>query len=147
VRRTAAAADTQLTHCVSLNARSLNNKLLELHRLLADRPSVVSITETWLNSDNLLTDSGNYSIYRRDRLDRRGAGVCMLIDNDVFQSANVHIPCKYDCLEIIAVDLLNVHFTCRFINVFVRLLLIPIMRGYNIVNCYLNVLNFYVALI
>ena len=118
---TAAAADTHLTHCVSFNARSLNNKLLELHRLLADRPSVVSITETWLKPDtpdNLLTDSGNYSVYRRDRLDRRGGGVCMLVDNNVFQSANVQIPCKYDSLEIIAVDLLNVHFTCRFITVY-----------------------------
>ena len=37
---------------------------------------------------------------------------------NAFQSATVHIPTKYDNVELIAVDLLCGNFTCRFVTVY-----------------------------
>ena len=42
----------------------------------------------------------------------------MLVDSNAFQSATVHIPTKYDNVELIAVDLLCGNFTCRFVTVY-----------------------------
>ena len=89
--------------------------------MLADGPAVVAVTETWLTDNtpsNLLTDCHNYTVHRKDRLDRRGGGVCILVNNDIFQSSLVQIPIKYNCIEIVAVDIMMNGFTCRFVNVY-----------------------------
>jgi hypothetical protein len=84
--------------CTLLNARSLRNKLPDLHALLAcNRPSIVFITESWLDSnvtDGTVDPSGTYAVYRHDRLFRVGGGVLALVSNQ-FHSYQVHIPRCY----------------------------------------------------
>ena len=109
-------------HCICLNARSICNKLRELHQLISDdNLAVVGITETWLNSsipDNLITDCYNYSVYRKDRDDRPGGGVCILVNNNILHSIPVAIPTQYSHIEICAVDVLNLQSKCRIIVVY-----------------------------
>ena len=71
-----------------LNARSLKtvnsrcNKLVELQNLADDTDSdVIAITESWLNdtvSDSEILNS-NYTLYRRDRADKRGGGIVLAV--------------------------------------------------------------------
>ena len=93
------------------------NKLTELHQLLSTGPAIVVITETWLDpsiTDNVLVDCHNYSVYRKDRKDGYG-GVCILVNNHVFHGVSIALPDKYDDLEIVSVDLLNLQCKCRII--------------------------------
>ena len=110
-----------LASCVLLNARSIKNKLTELHNLLStSQPAVVIITETWLSSstsDNLLIDGSNYSVYRKDRADGYG-GVCVLINNNCFHSIAVKLPDKFNTLDVVSVDLVDTCFKCRLIAVY-----------------------------
>ena len=41
-----------------------------------------------------------------------------MINNDVFQSCAVSIPSNYDCVEIVAIDILNSDFNCRIVNAY-----------------------------
>ena len=76
-----------------LNARSLKsvnskrNKLIQFHTAVAlKKPSIICITETWLTPDiqnlEILSDS-EYSVYRKDRPQRRGGGVLTAIHNSI----------------------------------------------------------------
>ena len=72
-------------NCLYTNARSIVNKLDELHLYLSEeKPDIVGITETWLNSsiDNSELNVDGYTIFRRDRdsnSKQRGGGVLLLI--------------------------------------------------------------------
>ena len=85
------------------------NKLSEFNLFLdCHNPDVIALTETWL-SDNvpnsLITCSKLYSIYRHDRVSKRGGGVCLIIkENSKMCIQPVSLPSKFDCLEILAVD-------------------------------------------
>ena len=63
------------------NARSLKNKLSDLHHLLySQSPDIIFVTETWLYDefpDSLLDPEGYYYIERRDRTNSRGGGVAI----------------------------------------------------------------------
>lgn len=64
-----------------LNARSLLLKLDELRALpvLPVNPvDMVVVTETWFNYsiDDCLVSINGYNLFRKDRLSRRGGGVC-----------------------------------------------------------------------
>ena len=72
---------TELTVCYT-NARSLLNKRTELgHRIDAENPEVIIITETWLTPD--VTDNEvnfpSYTVHRADRLGRKGGGVAIYL--------------------------------------------------------------------
>lgn len=106
---------------MTFNARSICNKLFELHQLLSSNLAIICITETWLTSsinDSLLIDQYNYSVYRKDRSNRHGGGVCILINNAIFHSCIAHLPSAYSHLELIAVNILNLPFKCRLIVVY-----------------------------
>lgn len=68
------------------NARSLISKLNALHSYISlYHPSVISITESWLNSSvpsSFVCPSG-YNIYRQDRLHGRGGGVLILVQKEI----------------------------------------------------------------
>ena len=94
-----------------INARSLSNKLLELHYTLTEsRPDILCITETWLRSsmpDSLLTGNTNYSIVRLDRQSHTaGGGVCIMFNNLSVKAVPVRIPDKKSHLELVAIDIL-----------------------------------------
>ena len=90
------------------NARSICNKLPELHNLLYhESRHVILITETWLNDNiphGLIDPDGKFHIFRRDRKERRGGGVCVLIRRD--QNAyNVPVSDSYPDAELLCVDI------------------------------------------
>ena len=98
--------------CVSFNARSIVNKVPELHNLLSvSSPGLVCITESWLNSgitDSILCDCFKYSIFRKDRISvNYGGGVCLLVNNDLFKTHQVCIPDRFSHLEMIVIDVCN----------------------------------------
>ena len=70
---------------MSLNARSICNKLNEFHDLVKMKNvDVVAVTETWLQRilDTEILDS-NYIIFRHDRPQlQRGGGVMICVKSD-----------------------------------------------------------------
>ena len=75
-----------ILRCMSLNARSICNKLNEFHDLvIMKKVDVVAVTETWLHQGILDTDilDSNYIIFRRDRpQQQRGGGVLICVKSD-----------------------------------------------------------------
>ena len=69
-----------------LNIQSINNKFDQLkHFLYSHQIDIMSLNETFLNSNKQLFIE-DYNIIRRDRLDRRGGGVCLLIHNSILHT-------------------------------------------------------------
>ena len=72
-----------ILRCMSLNARSICNKLNEFHDLVKMRKvDVVAVTETWLHQGILDTEilDSNYVILRRDKPQpQRGGGVMLCV--------------------------------------------------------------------
>ena len=73
------------------NTNRLLNKLDELS-ILCDslQPSVIAITETWLNDEitdcciSISTNNGfHYTVYRHDRTERQGGGVLFYVRSDI----------------------------------------------------------------
>ena len=69
---------------ILFNARSLKNKLPDLHQLnySCDVSRLTFISETWLNSsvtNSMLDPRQQFEIYRCDRQVRTGGGVCAMI--------------------------------------------------------------------
>lgn len=88
--------------CISINARSVVNKLRELELLLDnEKPHILGITETWLNSsiaDNELCFQG-YTLLRKDREageKTRGGGVLFYIRTEL----NPVIVTEFNCNKV-----------------------------------------------
>ena len=71
-----------------MNARSLKtvnrscNILVQLQNLVDNSDSnVIPITETWLNENVSNCENENYTVYRRDRCNKRGWGILLAIKN------------------------------------------------------------------
>lgn len=74
------------------------------------RPSFILIAETFLNKNipDSLINLPNYTLYRCDRTERMGGGVCIYIMNDIATSYNVSIdPFTCTSHEIIIMDISN----------------------------------------
>ena len=116
-----AAMQHKFINVATFNARSICNKLLKLHRFLYhENQHVVLITETWLNSnirDSLLDPERKYHIFRCDRSDRRGGGVCILVNHEL-NAVCVPIPSSYSDIELLCIDILCCSAKCRFIGVY-----------------------------
>jgi len=108
-------------HITLLNARSVCNKLPELHHLLYyENWQVVVITETWLNSnipDGLSDPSHRYHIFRCDRNVRRGGGVCVLVNREL-NAVNVYISECYLDVELLCIDIIRCKANCRLVAVY-----------------------------
>ena len=71
-------------HILTLNARSLYNKVDELQetlRSLQNPPAVICVTESWCvtHEPDSLYALQQYSLFRRDRPDRPGGGVLVYV--------------------------------------------------------------------
>ncbi len=103
------------------NARSICNKLSELQYMLyTEQMDVICITETWLN-DNILTGlidpECRYRVFRRDRSDRAGGGVCILVAKHL-NVVQVPIGQHFPTLEALCVDI-YCHSKCvRLFNIY-----------------------------
>ena len=76
-----------------INARSLLPKFDELSASLSINPvDIMAITETWFNEDieDDLVSIYSYNLFRKDRLNRRGGGVC------IYLSKFFHAKCRTD---------------------------------------------------
>ena len=99
--------------CVLCNARSLKNKLAELHDLLYKENmqyDIISICESWLSntvSNSMLDPHGEYTILRADRADDVvGGGVCVFIKK-YFNVVPIDIASDFPQLECVCFDLFN----------------------------------------
>ena len=104
----------QLSPCLLFNARSIKNKLGEIHHLLyTDKLLIVLITESWLDksvSDNLLDPANLFHLYRSDRVGRPGGGTCAFVSKtlkskqvilkDKLISLLTDIHCELICFSI-----------------------------------------------
>ena len=103
--------------CALLNARSLKAfyrdtatgdktcKLVALKRLIHDNSyDIIAVTETWLSTTIMDSEiSGkNYSIYKRNRVGRRGGGVLLLIKSNIASSRRYDLEVD---LEMVCVEL------------------------------------------
>ena len=113
--------DAIVLNCLLFNARSIANKLYELHNLLYEYCyDCILITESWLSSmisDGHLDPENKYIVMRYDRSSGRGGGVCVLIKKcrNVVQ---VTMARTYADLEIIVFDILDVRPVVRFFVVY-----------------------------
>ena len=76
-------SNTDIIPAYLFNARSLRNKLPDLHQFIySSEQSLFFITESWLSADvtdQLLDPMERFSVVRCDRRDRVGGGVCAII--------------------------------------------------------------------
>jgi hypothetical protein len=72
-----------LIRCTFFNACSVCNKISELHHdLYGGQYDVLCVEETWLNPripNGLLDPENAYNIFRCDRKDAVGGGVCIFV--------------------------------------------------------------------
>ena len=100
-----------------LNARSLisvhrntegNGTIWNLHQfqdlVYAENAGVVYVNETWLGSEiaDLELLHAGYTIYRKDRINKRGGGVLIAVKSDLFLSIHEYVSSVTD-LEIVSV--------------------------------------------
>lgn len=106
-----------MLNCYLINARSLCNKLDDLHHfLVTNNPDVLLVTESWLTPEylsTLLADPKCYSVLRNDR-SSLGGGVCAFIKIGI-DFVSVDVPSVFDDLELLVFDILGVHIKYRFI--------------------------------
>lgn len=103
---------TRLSSVLYCNSRSLKNKINDFNSLVSiHSPSIIAITETWLDSEfpSSLLQLDSYNIFRQDR-DSHGGGVLIAV-NKLIHSSRVDIDSQS---ELVAVD---VYFnrTIRFV--------------------------------
>jgi exonuclease III len=109
--------------CLLLNARSLksfnrdvvtNKTIYNLNRfqdlVYAESSDVVCVNETWLNKDILDSEilHSDYTIFRKDRVNRSGGGVLLAVKAESFQTVREFpVPADMDRLqlEIVAAEL------------------------------------------
>ena len=107
-----------------LNARSLNNKLPELHHLLySSSPSLVLVSETWLSSapNSLLDPSNLYTVLRCDRPnDVIGGGSCAFVPRSWHCSqVDINIDSiSATCCEMVCFDIFLNNSKFRFFVVY-----------------------------
>ena len=99
-----------LLNCIFFNARSINNKLHEFYDLLSGSAQqlydIVMVTETWLKTsilNSLILNNHNNNIFRWDRTNTTGGGVCILVCK-LFEATLVTIPDEFSTAELVAVD-------------------------------------------
>ena len=95
--------------CYHFNARSLLNKLVELHFLLnSDSYDIIAVAETWLNDkldDVLMVNNSHFRIFRCDRLSfkQRGGGVALFVKNAIHavfvDSKMFDFECELLCID------------------------------------------------
>ena len=108
----------QLTlKCVLLNARSLRNKIADLHKLLyTANYDCICITESWLNADitnGMLDPQNAFHVLRYDRTISRGGGICVFIRN-CYELHEVNLSAYSSCLELICFDMYCATVKYRF---------------------------------
>jgi len=102
--------------CKFFYARSLKNKLCELHyTLYSSYLSIIWVAESWLNdsiTNAMLDPQGLFDIYRRDRPSHAGGVIALVLKS--LNSSGVFILPTFDDLECVIFDIRGVHCKFRF---------------------------------
>ena len=110
-----------LLTCYLFNARSVANKLHELHYILyADKPEILFITESWLNENvptGCLDPESHFHVLRCDRKNGKGGGVCTLVHKSLCP-VQLHVADDSKELELLCFDLLCGAKKLRFFCVY-----------------------------
>jgi hypothetical protein len=113
--------ESDLFKCVCLNARSVRNKLPELHYLLYNgKLDMLIVTESWLDNsitDTILDPDHKFNVFRCDR--EGGGGVCVFVRR-IFSTVKVDVINSPN-LKLLELVCLDVFFDCiayRFFAVY-----------------------------
>jgi exonuclease III len=71
------------------NIASLMAKFNDFSMEIANsKPNIIALTETWLNSDvsNNMIGLNNYKLLRKDRINGRGGGVCIYVNENLIKN-------------------------------------------------------------
>ena len=121
LRRLFGAINFCPVNCYLFNAQSVVNKFHELHDLLYNEScDFVFITETWLSaniSSGLLDPMSTYNIFRKDRLNKKCGGVCVLVKN-CWHVAHIPLCDTFSDLEILCLELNDVKPCLRFFVIY-----------------------------
>ena len=79
--------------CLFTNARSLPSKTGELEALVHEESyDVIGIAETWLQSSHdWAINIPGYALFRKDRVKRKGGGVCLYVRSDLKASVKENL--------------------------------------------------------
>ena len=80
------------------NARSIKNKMVELKEKVREY-DIMGITETWLTENNSLTIK-EYNVFRKDREDKKGGGLCLLVKKNIRTKIRENVIWVKDKTEI-----------------------------------------------
>jgi ribonuclease P/MRP protein subunit RPP40 len=98
-----------MINCVFFNARSLVNKLTDLHYLLyTSNFDLIIVVESWLTDslpDGFLDPRCEYAIFRFNRMSR-GGGVCIFAARTIL-ATQVELVSPFDSLEIVVLDVVH----------------------------------------
>lgn len=110
--------------CCLTNARSIVNKIPELHLLLYfDNYEVLLVTETWLHSgvlSSLLDPHSMYHVLRKDRADlchNRGGGVAAFVKRG-YCCNEIYVEEEFTDLELLCFDLVLGKCKVRFFVIY-----------------------------
>ena len=107
--------------CRLVNARSVCNKLPEIHSILySGGTDVVLITESWLSdsvTNGLLDPEHCFIITRCDRKNTVGGGECTLVSKK-FNIVEVPVTTDFPLIEVTCADIFLGCTRCRLLNVY-----------------------------
>lgn len=86
------------------NARSIKNKMVELKEKVREY-DIMGITETWLTENNSLTIK-EYNVFRKDREDKKGGGLCLLVKKNIRTKIREDVNWVKDKTEIISITIM-----------------------------------------
>lgn len=96
--------------CCSFNARSVANKLIDLHHLMySETFACILITESWLHPhiyDGVIDPNRKFKIFRKDRVNAKGGGVLVLVRR-CYSVERLSFNSKFNILEIVGIRLLD----------------------------------------
>ena len=110
-------------NCVSLNARSIVNKLPEWYYLIyACDYDIILVTESWLNCElpsNLLDPHDYFDVIRCDRSVGRGGGVCCMVAKKLgCHIVDIPVAYSHTPLELCCFDICFNEYRLRFFNAY-----------------------------
>jgi exonuclease III len=79
---------------------------------------IICITESWLKPatpDSVIVTNDVYSVFRKDRTDSPGGGVCIILNNKSVQAVKVDIAPEFSDLDIVCVDIIGTLLPIRLI--------------------------------
>ena len=90
---------------IQLNIRGLSSKVNDLkylidHVQLDGHPDILLLCETWLTKQSPLVNIPGYSIYRKDRNNKKGGGIAMLVSDHLSSRPSYDLTLGNECKSL-----------------------------------------------